>query len=84
MKKIAETYAIINIADLPNIDFSQVGETSKNTIRKSLDESQFVLKWNATPSFIADLTVIPVQILTHSEAVELMATEAWSEPIEIE
>jgi|TARA_Y100000289_G_scaffold63502_1_gene74086 hypothetical protein len=84
MKKIAETYAIINIADLPNIDFSQVGETSKNTIRKSLDESQFVLKWNTTPSFIADLTVIPVQILTHSEAVELMATEAWSEPIEIE
>ena len=84
MKKVAETYAIINIADLPNIDFSQVGETSKNTIRKSLDESQFVLKWNTTPSFIADLTVIPVQILTHSEAVELMATEAWSEPIEIE
>jgi len=84
MKKIAETYAIINIEDLENIDFSQVGETSENTIRKSLDESQFVLKWNSTPSFIADLTVIPVQILTHSEAVELMATEAWSEPIEIE
>ena len=84
MKKIAETYAIINIEDLPNIDFSQVGETSKNTIRKSIDESQFVLKWNTTPSFIANLTVIPVQILTHSEALELMATEAWSEPIEIE
>ena len=84
MKKRAETYAIINIGDLPNIDFSQVGETSENTIRKSVDESQFVLKWNTTPSFIADLTVIPVQILTHSEAVELMATEAWSEPIEIE
>ena len=84
MKKVAETYAIINIADLPNIDFSQVGETSENTIRKSLDESQFVLKWNSTPSFISDLSVVPVQILTHSEALELMATEAWSEPIEIE
>ena len=84
MRKIAETYAIINIADLPNIDFSQVGETNENTIRKSVDESQFVLKWNTTPSFIADLTVIPVQILTHLEAVELMATEAWTEPIEIE
>jgi len=84
MKKVAETYAIINIADLPNIDFSQVGETNENTIRKSLDESQFVLKWNSTPSFISDLTVIPVQILTHLEAVALMATEAWSEPIEIE
>ena len=84
MKKQAETYAIINIADLPNIDFSQVGETNENTIRKSLDESQFVIKWNTTPSFIADLSVVPVQILTHSEAIELMATEAWTEPIEVE
>jgi len=84
MKKIAETYAIINIADLPNIDFSQVGETNENTIRKSLDESQFVIKWNTTPTFITDLSVIPVQILTHSEAIQLMATDAWSKPIEIE
>tara|TARA_Y100001937_G_scaffold8930_1_gene11023 strand:- start:1009 stop:1263 length:255 start_codon:yes stop_codon:yes gene_type:complete len=84
MKKVAETYGIINIADLPNIDFTQVGETNKNTIRKSLDKSQFVLKWNTTPTFITDLSVIPVKILTHSEAIQLMATEAWSEPIEIE
>ena len=83
MKKIAETYAIINIADLPNIDFSQVGESNENTIRKSVDESQFVIKWNTTPSFITDLSVIPVQILTHSEALVLMSTKAWSEPIEI-
>ncbi len=84
MKKVAETYAIINIADLPSIDFSQVGETNENTIRKSLDESQFVIKWNTTPSFISDLSVVPVQILTHSEALTLMSTEAWSEPIEVE
>ena len=84
MKKVAETYAIINISDLPNIDFAQVGETNQNTIRKSIHESQFVLKWNSTPSFISDLTVIPVKILTHLEAIQLMATEAWSEPIEME
>ena len=84
MKKAAETYAIINIADLPNIDFSQVGETSENTIRKSLDESQFVIKWNTTPSFISDKTVKPIETLTHSEAIVLMATDAWSEPFEKE
>lgn len=82
MKKQAETYAIINIADLSNIDFSQVGETNENTIRKSVDESQFVLKWNSTPSFISDKTVKPIETLTHSEALVLMATDAWSEPIE--
>lgn len=84
MKKIAETYAIINIADLPNIDFSQIGETNENTIRKSLDELQFVIKWNTTPTFISDGTVTPLQTLNHSEALTLMATNAWSIPIEIE
>lgn len=84
MKKAAETYAIINIADLSDIDFSQVGETNKNTIRKSLDESQFVIKYNSTPSFISDGMVTPIETLTHSEALTLMDSEAWSEPIEIE
>ncbi len=84
MKKVAETYAIINIADLPNIDFSQVGETNENTIRKSIDESQFVIKYNSVPLFITDGTITPVETLSHSEALELMATEAWSEPIEVE
>jgi len=84
MKKQAETYAIINIADLPNIDFSQVGETNENTIRKSVDESQFVIKYNSTPSFITDGTVTPTETLSHSEALVLMSTKAWSEPIEVE
>jgi len=82
--RIADTYAIINIADLPNIDFSQVGETDENTIRKSLDETQFVLKWNTEPSFIADGSVTPLQTLTHDEALALMATSEWSEPEPVE
>ena len=82
--RIADTYAIISIADLPNIDFAQVGETDQNTIRKSLDETQFVLKWNTEPTFITDGTVIPVQTLTHDEALALMATAEWSEEIPVE
>ena len=45
MKKQAETYATIDIADLSLIDFAQIGETSENTIRKSIDGTQFVIKW---------------------------------------
>jgi hypothetical protein len=82
--RIADTYAIINIADLSNIDFSQVGETDENTIRKSLDETQFVLKWNAEPTFITDGTVTPLQTLTHEQALTLMASAEWSEPIPVE
>ncbi len=82
--RIADTYAIINIADLPNIDFAQVGETDENTIRKSLDETQFVLKWNTEPTFITDGTVMPLQTLTHEEALVLMASAEWSEPLPVE
>ena len=82
--KQADTYAIINIADLPNIDFSQVGETDENTIRKSLDKTQFVIKWNTEPSFITDGTVTPLQTLTHAEALALMASAEWSKPMPVE
>ena len=82
--RIADTYAVINIADLSNIDFSQVGETDENTIRKSLDETLFVLKWNTEPTFITDGTVVPVQTLTHDEALVLMASAEWSEPMPVE
>ena len=80
--KKAETYAIISIADLANTDFAQIGETNENTIRKSLDETEFVIKYNAEPTFINDGTVTPLQTLTHAEAVKLMSTSKWwSEPI---
>lgn len=79
---MTNTYAVIGIIDLPNINFSQVGETDETTIRKSLDETQFVLKWDTEPIFITDGTVTPVQTLTHAEALTLMSTPEWSEQIE--
>ena len=79
--KIADTYAIIAIEAANAVDYSQVGETSIDTIRINLAFTEFVLKWNTTPTFIADGTIVPLQILTHQEAVELMQTIAWQEPI---
>lgn len=78
-------YAICNIAnDLQNIDFSQVGESSASTVRRSLDDTLFVIKYNALPTFIKDGAVIPSQTLTHEECLELMSKPQWSEPIVIE
>ena len=78
-----KTYAVINLTDIGLIDFSQVAQSSASTVRKSLDNSQFVIKWQEgyEPTFIADGTVIPVGIYTHSECLELMATDKWSEEI---
>ena len=84
MLRTFDTYAIINTSDLSSIDFSQVGETSENTLRYNLAGTEFVIKWNSTPTFISDGTVVPVSELTHEEALALMATAAWSEEIPVE
>ena len=80
-KKIAETYATISITDLGLIDFSQIHQTSAETIRKSLDESEFIIKYDAVPTFIIDGSVEILQAMNHDEALQLMATDEWSEPI---
>ncbi len=73
------TYAVIDSTDLLLIDFSQVGETSSSTVRKSLDDTQFVIKWNEghTPTFINN-PVVPVGTYDHHAILDLMATAEWT------
>jgi hypothetical protein len=81
-----KTYAVINLTDISLIDFSQVAQSSASTIRKSLDDTQFVIKWEDgyTPTFIMDGTVVPVGTYDHHAILELMSTDKWSEQIEVE
>ena len=83
MRAAAQTYCVIDINDLSNIDFSQVFETSEDTVRKNLDGTKFVIKFNTTPSFIP-VPVTPLQTLTYEDCLQLMNTAEWSEldPIE--
>ena len=78
-------YAVIKLTDIGLIDFGQVAQSSASTVRKSLDNSQFVIKWQEgyEPTFISDGSVVPLQVLTHAECLELMATSDWSEEIEM-
>ena len=80
------TYAVINLTDIDKIDFTQIGETSVFTIRKSLDDMQFVIKWKDgyTPTFISDASVVPVGTYNHAQILEIMQTPEWSEPIPVE
>ena len=78
------TYSIIKTEDLGKVKFREILENSPKTIRRSLDDTLFVIKYSSEPSFIKDGTVKPSQTLTHSEALELMRSEAWSEPMPVE
>jgi hypothetical protein len=76
------TYATVNLSDIGLIDFAQVGESAASTVRKSVDNTQFVIKWQEgyIPTFIMDETVVPVGTYDHHAILELMATSAWSLP----
>jgi hypothetical protein len=66
-------YVIYNIADITNVDFSQVYETNENTLRLSVDGTKTVLKFTGdTPDFLVGL-----QQYTHSEILEVMETSEW-------
>mgnify|MGYP003152394826 CR=1 FL=1 len=74
------TYATAQTSTLGNVDFSQIMETSANTVRKSVDESQFVLKWdtNNTPTFITNGSVTVTWSGSHADCLTLMNTSAWT------
>ena len=66
-------YVIYNIADITNVDFSQVYQTNENTLRLSVDETKTVLKFTGdTPDFLVGL-----QQYTHSEMKAIMQTSEW-------
>ena len=78
-----KTYAICNVSsDLENVDFKQVSQTTPNTVRKSIDTTQFVISYVSTPTFISSGLVVPSSILNHEEALALMKTSEWYQPEE--
>ncbi len=86
MSHLPDVYAIISTTDIDNVDFTQVPEKNNEYLRYSLDGTEFVIKWfdEHEPTFITDGTVVPLQTLTHEEALVLMASAEWSEPEPVE
>ena len=69
------SYVIFNSSELNLIDFNQVLETSLDTIRKSIDETKVIVKWDGDtqPSCISSLTTIE-GTYTHSEILAIVGT----------
>jgi hypothetical protein len=69
------TYVIINSSDVSSVDFSQVSETSADTVRYSLDGTKTFVKFEGdTPAFLEGKTQY-----AHSEILDILATEEWSD-----
>ena len=70
------TYVIIEADDVSTVDFDEVLETSADTLRWSVDESQTFVKFvGDTPSFLDGKTQY-----NHDEIRAVLATEDWTTP----
>jgi len=72
---------IFNVSELPQIDFTQVLETSIDTVRKSVDETKTFVKWDGTiiPSSVDSLTTKEGPY-TYEEMLTILATPEWTDP----
>ena len=77
---MATTYAVINLTDTNAILFSQVNQSSAQTMRRNLANTQGLLSYQVEPSFITNSSLVPVSTMDHAAAVALMATSEWSNP----
>ena len=67
-------YVIYDMANISQVDFTQVYQTSEATLRLSLDGKETVLKFRSdTPGFLVGL-----QQYTHSEILAIMNTPEWT------
>jgi len=68
-------YVIVPTSELSTVDFSEVAETSESTLRYSLDNSMFIVKYEGEqPSFLEGKTQY-----THSEILAILATDEWTD-----
>ena len=70
---------IFNVSELNDVDFEEVLETSKDTVRKSVDETKTFVKWEGAtiPTTVSNLTT-KVGPYTHSEILAILATDEWT------
>ena len=74
-------FMIFNVSELPNVDFTQVLETSIDTVRKSVDETKTFVKWNGEtiPSSVDALTTKDGPY-TYDEILVILQTPEWAAP----
>jgi hypothetical protein len=75
-------FAIFSLTEIEKIDFSQVLETSADTIRKNVAETKSFIKWDGEqPEFVNTLETLEGPY-TYSEMLEILSGEEWVSVLE--
>ena len=73
-------FMIFNVSELDQIVFTEVLETSIDTVRKSVDKTKTFVKWDGTtPECVANLTTKEGPY-TYDEILVILATPEWTDP----
>ena len=72
---MSRKYVIINADEVDSVDFSQVDETSADTVRYSTDGTKTFVKFDTdtTPSFLDGKTQY-----SHSEILTVLSGDEWT------
>jgi hypothetical protein len=76
-------FMIFNVSELNQIDFTQVHETSINTVRTSLDETLTFVKWDGNIPSSVDALTTKQGPYTYEEILTILQGPEWTsnEPI---
>ena len=73
-------YVIFDLTEVDTIDFSEVMETSADTLRNNLANTQSFVKYESDmPASVAALTTRS-QEYTHEEILAILAGTDWTDP----
>ena len=72
-------FVIFDVAEIASIDFTQVLETSAETVRTSVDGTKTFVKWDteAVPSCVETLTTKSMYY-TYEEMLDILNGEEWT------
>jgi hypothetical protein len=78
-------FAIFSITELDQIDFTEVLETSADTVRLSVDGTKTFVKWDGEtpPPSVEALTTLQ-GYYTYEEILEILSGEEWTSPMTYE
>ena len=79
------SYIVIDLSDTDKVLFSQVNQSSAQSMRRNLANTQGLLSYSVTPSFVTDGSLpIVGSVMNQTEALTLLSGSDWSEPIPAE
>ena len=77
-------YVIFSTSELSTIDFTQVMESSADTVRKSADGTKTFVKWEGEPPACVEALETKGEYLTHEEILAELSSEEWTAPINMD